>query len=256
VADDGSASSYEPSVAASAESSDVSSAADITPDSGAVSDQASGMDSSIPNDDPNYFVLPISLILIGLYLFTHLLFTKGILSQQKHRRIWNLLLTAGTAGSGITGILLILFINLGIKTALNPSITFWHAELSILMVIGTLIHIHIYWKPFKNIFRVLFGFKNSKVKYSKKPASIVAVAMMLGMILVSGLYFNLDNNGEDNTDSLNISDNTSYPVTSPTTNPDESQNTSNTDDLDSTYDTTQELPDTSTSSNRRGRNRI
>ena len=214
------------------------------------------MDSSIPSDDPNYFVLPISLILIGLYLFTHLLFTKGILSQQKHRRIWNLLLTAGTAGSGITGILLILFINLGIKTALNPSITFWHAELSILMVIGTLIHIHIYWKPFKNIFRVLFGFKNFKVKNSKKPASIVAVAMMLGMILVSGLYFNLDNNGEDNTDSLKIPDNTSYPVTSPTTNPDESQNTSNTDDLDSTYDTTQELPDTSTSSNRRGRNMI
>ena len=234
----------------------MSSGADISPDSGAVSDHASGMDNSIPSDDPNYFVLPISLILIGLYLFTHLLFTKGILSQQKHRRIWNLLVTAGTAGSGITGILLILFINLGIKTALNPSITFWHAELSILMVIGTLIHIHIYWKPFKNIFRVLFGFKNSKVKNSKKPASIVAVAMMLGMILVSGLYFNLDNNGEDNTDSLNISDNTSYPVTSPTTNPDESQNTSNTDDLDSTYDTTQELPDTSTSSNRRGRNMI
>lgn len=235
----------------------MSSGADITPDSGPVSDQTSGMDTSIPSDDPNYFVLPISLILVGLYLLTHFLFTRGILSQQKHRRVWNLLLTAGTAGSGITGILLILFINLGIKTAMNPSITFWHAELSILMVLGTLIHIHIYWKPFKNMFRVLFGFNRSKVKNSKKPASIIALVMMFGMVLVSGLYFNY--NGVDTSDSLNSSIDTPNPVTSPTTSTDEYQNTSdtsNTDDLDTNYDPTQELPDISTSGNRRGKNRI
>lgn len=235
----------------------MSSGADISPDSGAVSDHASGMDNSIPSDDPNYFVLPISFILVGLYLFTHFLFTKGILSRQRHRRIWNLLLTAGTAGSGITGILLILFINLGIKTAMNPSITFWHAELSILMVLGTLIHIHIYWKPFKNMFRVLFGFKNPKIKNSKKPASIMAVVMMFGMLLVSGLYFNY--NGVDTSDSLKSSVDTPNPVTSPTTSTDEYQNTSdtsNTDDLDTTYDPTQELPDTSTSGNGRRKNRI
>ena len=40
-------------------------------------------------------------------------------------------------------ILLTLMINLGIRTALNPSITYWHAEMAILMVIGTMIHIHI-----------------------------------------------------------------------------------------------------------------
>jgi len=61
----------------------------------------------------------------------------------------------------VTGILLILLINLGIRTALNPSITFWHAEMAILMVIGTMIHLHLYWKPFKNMFKVLFRFKIS-----------------------------------------------------------------------------------------------
>jgi len=231
----------------------MSSGADITPDSGAVSDQTSGMDTSIPSDDPNYFVLPISLILLGLYLFTHLLFTRGILSQQKHRRIWNLLLTAGTAGSGISGILLILFINLGIKTAMNPSITFWHAELSILMVLGTLIHIHIYWKPFKNMFQVLFGFNKSKVKNSKKTASVVAGAMML----ISGLYFNY--NGADGSDSLKSSIDTLTPITNPTTSTDRYQNASdasNSDDLDTAYDPTQELSDTTTSGNNRGRIRI
>lgn len=128
----------------------------------AATDHGSGLDSgSISSDGTNYYLFPVSILLIGLYLFTHFLFSKGILSQKKHRRLWNLLITAGYAGTGITGLMLILIINLGIKTALNPSVTFLHAELSILMVLTTLIHIHIYWKPFKNMFRVLFGFTKS-----------------------------------------------------------------------------------------------
>ncbi|EKQ53700.1 MAG: hypothetical protein B655_1190 [Methanobacterium sp. Maddingley MBC34] len=112
-------------------------------------------------DANNYFVLPISMLIIGGYLITHFLFKKGILKRTKHRRIWNLLLTAGYLGSGGTGVILALLINMGIRTALNPSLTFWHVELSILMVVGTLIHLHIYRKPFRNMFRVLFGFKSN-----------------------------------------------------------------------------------------------
>lgn len=111
-------------------------------------------------DGDTYYVLPVSLLLIIGYLLTYYLFKKGILKRSKHRRIWNLLVTAGYLGTSGTGALLAILINLGIKTALNPSINFWHAELSILMVIGTLIHVHIYWKSFKNMFRVLFGFKS------------------------------------------------------------------------------------------------
>jgi hypothetical protein len=132
-----------------------------------VTDQGTGIDNSIiPSDHVNYYVLPVSIMLIGAYLFTHYLFTKGILKRSKHRRIWNLLVTAGYAGTGITGVFLVLIVNLGIKTVLNPSVTFLHAELSILMVIGTIIHIHLYWKPFKNMFGVLFGIK-SKLKKNK-----------------------------------------------------------------------------------------
>ncbi|NYB51401.1 MAG: hypothetical protein HVN35_02390 [Methanobacteriaceae archaeon] len=131
----------------------------------AIADPGSGVDSgTIPSDGTHYFLLPVSILLIGAYLFTYYLFSKGILDQRKHRRIWNLLVTAGYLGTGITGVLLILLINLGIKTALNPSVIFWHVELSILMVIGTIIHIHLYWKPFKNMFRVLFGFKTHEKK--------------------------------------------------------------------------------------------
>lgn len=137
------------------------------------------VDGGFSGDGDSYYILPISLLLIVGYLFTYYLFKKGILKRRKHRRIWNMLLTAGYLGTSGTGVLLIFLINLGIRTALNHSITFWHVELSILMVIGTLIHIHIYWKPFKNMFRVLLPLrtlikkkKNSPIKFKKRTPEI------------------------------------------------------------------------------------
>lgn len=132
-------------------------------------------DSSIFGDntvDPtNYHAIPVSILILAGYLFTHFLFSKGILNQKKHRKIWNLLVTVGYIGTGITGLLLILLIRLGISTLFNNSITFWHVELSILMVMGTLIHIHLYKKPFKNMFKVLFGFRSNKEKSKNNSAS-------------------------------------------------------------------------------------
>jgi hypothetical protein len=178
-----SSSSSHDASAASSTTSSKSSSSTINPADGssngsedtnasAVTDQGAGIDNgNIPSDHVNYFVFPVSILLIGAYLFTYYLFSKGILNQQKHRRIWNLLVTAGYLGTGVTGVLLILIVNLGVKSALNPSVTFWHAELAILMVVGTLIHVHLYWKPFKNMFRVLFGFKTPKKEKTDKSRS-------------------------------------------------------------------------------------
>jgi len=100
----------------------------------------------------DYHMIPLSLILTAAYMVTLYLLRSGLIRKSVYRRIWNVIITAGYAGTGVTGVLLLLFIRLGIKTALNPSVTYWHAELAILMVIGTLIHIHIYWKQFRGIF--------------------------------------------------------------------------------------------------------
>jgi hypothetical protein len=140
---------------------------DADTNASAASDPGSGLDTgNVPGDHANYFLFPVSILLVTAYLFTHYLFSKGILKQGTHRRIWNLLLTAGYLGTGITGVILVLIINMGIRTVLNQSITFWHVELSILMFLATIIHIHLYRKPFKNIFKVLLGFK-TKEKGSK-----------------------------------------------------------------------------------------
>jgi len=147
-----------------------SSSPDANTNASAATDSGTGLDTgSVQGDHVNYFLFPVSIFLVLAYLFTHYLFSKGILKQGTHRRIWNLLLTAGYLGTGITGVVLVLLINMGIRTALNQSITFWHVELSILMFVGTLIHIHLYRKPFKNMLRVLFGFKTKAKK--NKPLS-------------------------------------------------------------------------------------
>lgn len=133
-----------------------------------------GLDSSSTTVDGNdYHILPITLLILGGYLLTYYLFKKEILKPQQHKRIWNLFLMVGYLGTGLTGIILTFMINMGISTIYNQGLTYWHAELSILMVIGTLVHIHIYKKPFKNMFKILFGFKLS----SKKKNDLKSVGM-------------------------------------------------------------------------------
>ena len=152
----------------SSASDPVNTTPDTDTNASAAVDHGTGLDTgSVQGDHANYFLLPVSILLVSAYLFTHYLFSKGILKQGTHRRIWNLLLTAGYLGTGVTGVVLVLLINMGIRTALNQSITFWHVELAILMFLATIIHIHLYRKPFKNIFKVLLGFK-AKERESKR----------------------------------------------------------------------------------------
>lgn len=132
-----------------------------------VHDPSSGTGDSL-NTGNDYHIIPVSLLIIGAYLFTHYLFSKGILKPQKHKRLWNLLLMGGFLGSGVTGVLLIYMINLGIGLVYRQGLDYWHVELSLMMVIVTLIHFHIYRKPFKNMFKVLFPFKSSLNKNKSK----------------------------------------------------------------------------------------
>lgn len=125
-------------------------------------------------DGSNFHIIPATIIIIGAYLFTYYLFKSGILKAKQHKKIWNILVSVGYLGTGITGVLLTVMINLGISTAYNPGITYWHAELALLMVLGTFIHLHIYRRSFKKMFKVLFGFPSSKKKKNVSDASEVS----------------------------------------------------------------------------------
>lgn len=92
-----------------------------------------------------YNLLPISIILITGYIFTHYLFNKGVLTRQKHIKIWNIIIIAGYLVTGVTGVVLTIMVNMYMDV-LNSALTFWHVEFAIIMVVGTLIHIHLHRK--------------------------------------------------------------------------------------------------------------
>jgi len=99
-----------------------------------------------------YHLIPISLILILLYLITHILSKKKIISTINHRKIWNILLLISFLISGLLGILLIIEINFGIAIPLFFNILFWHVEIGIVMFIICIFHIIERWNYFKNLF--------------------------------------------------------------------------------------------------------
>lgn len=135
-----------------------------------VQDPSSGVGGTTGNE---YHILPVSILLIGAYFCTYYLFSKGILKPKTHKRLWNLLLIGGSLGASVTGVLLIFMINMSIGLAYREGLAYWHVELALLMIIVTLIHFHIYRKPFKNMFKVLFGFKS----HLKKNEKIKAINM-------------------------------------------------------------------------------
>lgn len=99
-----------------------------------------------------YFIIPISIIILFFYILSYILLKRKIISFQSHKTLWGMLLFMNTLGSFLTGIILLIGINLAISFYDNIFL-FFHVELSIIMVILTLIHIHIHKKAFINMFK-------------------------------------------------------------------------------------------------------
>lgn len=112
-------------------------------------------DQSNKEHKPIYHLLPISLVLVFLYLFGYILSKRKIIKVVNHRKIWNFLLLLSFLFSGISGILLIIKINLGIVIPLPFNILFWHVETGIAMFVICIFHILWHWTYFKNMFRKL-----------------------------------------------------------------------------------------------------
>jgi len=109
----------------------------------------------------SYYLLPITLIPSLFYIVTHVMNKRRIIKLKSHKKLWNMIITVSFLVTGITGMELTLFINFGIHSPLNQTITFWHAIAAIVMVVTTFFHVHMYWKPFKNSFKL--------AKKSRKP---------------------------------------------------------------------------------------
>jgi hypothetical protein len=98
-----------------------------------------------------YFLLPIIILLIILYISSYFLYTDNHLKLSSYKLIWNIVLIFSSLVVGVIGLVMIIFINLEILP-IDSGLIFWHVEAGIVTVVTAFFHIHIYWKPFKRIF--------------------------------------------------------------------------------------------------------
>jgi hypothetical protein len=104
--------------------------------------------------DGIYHLIPISALLFVLYIISHILSKKKVISIVNHRKIWNLLLLISFIISGLLGILLIIKINFGLAMTLPFNMLFWHVEIGIVMFLITIFHLSWHLPYFKNIFKL------------------------------------------------------------------------------------------------------
>lgn len=108
--------------------------------------------SSVPAE--SYNLIPLATTTLILYLVSYLLYLEDRLKRNMFYNIWKYVLIASFILTGVTGLLLVIFVNYGIQTSWNLTIDFWHAEFAVIMAVSTLLHFHLYWKQVKKIFRV------------------------------------------------------------------------------------------------------
>ena len=106
---------------------------------------------SVPSQ--SYNLIPIATTTLILYLITYLLYLEDRMKRSIYYAIWKYVLMASFIATGVTGLFLTLSINYGIQSSWNLTIDFWHAEFAIIMAVSTLLHIHLYWKQFKRVFK-------------------------------------------------------------------------------------------------------
>lgn len=107
--------------------------------------------SSVPPE--NYNLIPLTITTIILYLITYLLYLEDRLIRSFYYSIWKYVLMVSFLATGVTGLILTIFINYGIQSPWNLTIDFWHAEFAIVMVVSTLLHLHLYWRQVKRVFK-------------------------------------------------------------------------------------------------------
>ena len=98
-----------------------------------------------------YYLLPLTLLLIILYTLTYFLYTDGTITKRTYKLIWIIILIASSLIVSIIGIILELYINYQIFP-IDTTLIFWHVEAGIIATLSGIFHVHIYWKKFMNIF--------------------------------------------------------------------------------------------------------
>lgn len=97
----------------------------------------------------SYEVLTPSLPFIGGYMLTYTLYKFKIIKKVLHINIWNFIIGLAFLIAGGAGLLLLIFLDLGMVTPINHALMYCHVEVGISLTLITVFHIHCYWRSAK-----------------------------------------------------------------------------------------------------------
>ncbi len=96
----------------------------------------------------NYYLTEISSITIILYILSLLLVKFKVINRGKYKKFWNFTLLFSFLISAITGLLLVVEVNYGIRFIFPFKMLFWHVTTGVPAMIIGLIHIFWHWRYF------------------------------------------------------------------------------------------------------------
>ena len=98
-----------------------------------------------------YEFIPITLIVIFIYLITYVLNKEKVTSKAMHMKIWNIIIMICTLILVFISLIHTFIIEYSIDTPIATITLFWHVEFGLALVPVALIHIYLYRKSFKKI---------------------------------------------------------------------------------------------------------
>ncbi|MGZ7049042.1 MAG: hypothetical protein ACXVH2_09565 [Methanobacterium sp.] len=99
----------------------------------------------------SYEVIPISLIVIFLYLITYVLNKENVTTKAIHMKMWNIIILISILILVSISLIHTFIIEYSIDTPLALTTLFWHVEFGIALVPVGLIHVYLYRKSFRKI---------------------------------------------------------------------------------------------------------
>lgn len=98
-----------------------------------------------------YEFIPISLVVIIIYLITYVLYKENVTSKSQHLKIWNIIILISSLILVIISLIDTVLVEYSVSTTLATPILFWHVEFGIALVPVVLVHIYFYRKSFRKI---------------------------------------------------------------------------------------------------------
>lgn len=115
-----------------------------------------------------YLLIPIGLVSILLYLFSHLLVRLGVMGEVLHRKIWNVILLLVFLPTAVLGLLLAFQINYKLEWSFVKTMLKWHVDFGIVMSFVAIFHLIWHWKYYFNLGRG----KQNEIQVSNKESTL------------------------------------------------------------------------------------